>query len=97
MPNERQNERYNTIPISVLSVFSSDEAVDLYEAQDGQFCFWKIRKRPPQKPTRSRSEEDSILASSRRSFEEIFSNIVSGDGRLFKDAIISFVHITRSL
>ena len=36
MPNERQNERYNTIPISVLCVPSSDEANDLYEAQHGQ-------------------------------------------------------------
>ena len=47
MPNERQNERYNTIPISVLCVPSSDEANDLYEAQHGQLtAFGKFGRDP---------------------------------------------------
>lgn len=77
---------------------TTHDVAQLYCSQGGnltQFGFFGID--PLHNRPHLMWQRETFFFSSHPSFNDIFSNVVVGDGLLFKEAIVDFITITKSL
>ena len=86
------------IPIPSLCVPTAEQAQDMYTAQGRQLTEFGLFGSDPLRNSSDLIERrNRLFAFSNPEFSVIYSNIVSGDGNIFKNAIHSFISITASL
>lgn len=96
VPNALQMECNRLTPLQ--EVPSTNDAAQLYRSQGGslvQFGLFGVD------PLHNRADliwqRETYFFSPRSSFDDIFSNVVTGDGSLFREAILDFITVTKSL
>ena len=96
VPNERQQHCYDTTAIPSHAVPQADNAKRLYEAQGGRISEPGTFGTDPLKDRLDLVlRRDGLFHARKSSFDNIFGNVVSSNGQMFVDAIISFCDLIR--
>ena len=97
IPNEREKHRYGVTPLPPYVLPSIDAARQMYLEQGGNLRAFSVYGRDP---LRNRQDlmlrRDGLFHERNASWEEIFSSVINGDGLRLKEAILSFINITKS-
>ena len=94
VPNDLEFERNEITPIPSQEVIRTGEAVQLYPGvltQFGEFGNDPLRNRED-----LIIQREDYFSSTHPTFDDMFANAVSGDGTMFKNAILDFTRATRS-
>ena len=96
VPNTLQIESSRLAPLQ--NVPSTIDAAQSYRSQGGNLTQFGLFGADPlcNRPDLIRQRE-TYFVSSHPSFDDIFSNVVTGDGLLFQEAVIDYIRITKSL
>ena len=98
VPNERQQYRYQVTAIPASAVPQADDARRIYEAQGGRISEQGSFGRDPLKDRPDLVQRrDGLFHAQNPSFEDIFGNVVSSNGQMFVNAVVSFTDLTRNL
>ena len=98
VPNEMHRYFNGTTSISAQSVPETSDAVDMFTAQGGSLTLHGLFGCDPLRDRQDLIQRrDQYFLSTHHSFGDIFSDIVSSDGDLLRNAILDFMRITESL
>lgn len=95
VPNnlEREDNQITSIPNQVIP--ETDEAAQMYRTQGGELGIFGCD------PLKDRADlvqrREAYFLSAHPTFQDIFSNVVSGNGARFYDALLDFIRVTKSL
>ena len=98
VPNHLERERNEITPIHSQVIPTTDDAAELYRTQGGELTEFGLFGCDP---LRDRADlihrREVYFFSTHPTFEDIFSNAVSGDGSLFQTSLLDFIRVTKSL
>jgi len=98
VPNEMHRCCNGTTSISSHTVPATSDAVDMFIAQGGSLTLHGLFGCDPLRDRQDLVQRrDQYFLSTHHSFVDIFSDIVSGDGDLFRNAILDLIRISVSL
>lgn len=98
VPNNRERQRYGVTPLPPRVLPSTDSARQMYLDQGGNLtAFSPFGKDPLRNREDLVKRRDGLFQESNPPYEQIFSNVMTGDGQELEDAILKFMDITRSL
>lgn len=97
IPNKREKQKHGVTPLPPHSLPSTEVAKQMYLEHGGNLRAFSVSGRDP---LRNRQDlvlrRDGLFNERNPSWQQIFSNVASHDGKQLEDAILSFIDITRS-
>ena len=97
IPNERQIQRYGATPLPPHFLPLREVARQMYLEQGGDLTAFSVYGMDP---LRNRQDlmlrRHGLFQERNPSWEQLFSNVITGDGKMLKDAILNFLHITKA-
>lgn len=97
VPNNLEVECKNITSIPSQELPPTDDAVRMYHSHGGALTQYGLFGCDPLRNRADLIQRGEVhFSSTHCSFEEMFSNVVSQDGALFREAILDFIRVTKS-
>ncbi len=98
VPNHLERERNELTPIPSQAILTTDDAAQMYRTQGGELTEFGLFGCDPLCDRADLIHRREVyFFSTHPTFEDIFSNAVSGDGTMFRQALLDFIRVTKSL
>ena len=98
IPNVLQHDRHGTTAMTANDIPTTEDAVDMYRQQGGVLTdLSEFGADPLQNDIQKIDQREQEFCSNAMSFEDIFTNIISGTNVPFRQAILLYIDITDHL
>ena len=98
IPNVLQHERHGTITVNATDIPTTEDAVDMYRQQSGVLTDpSEFGADPLENDVVKLDQREQEFRNTVMSFDDIFTNVVSGNDIPFRQAILCYIDITDHL